>query len=410
MSLPFDNDAEQALLGCLMQSQDAVRWASEWMTASDFHVPSHAHAFAAIDDLWHDGGRVDPVTVAARMRQKGTWVETTSSTLLSFVVNAPATSSLQRYGEIVQRHSLARQGMTLAMGAVEDLQDVTKDPAVIVESLRSNLGTIDSPIAVRDPGDLTLEQLRAKPIEDRSPWVVPGLMRRDWRAMLVGVEGSGKSIILRQIAVCAAHGMHPFAMSDMLGVRTLLVDLENPEDHVQEWVDRIATFCERHGRTVDGRMAIWHRSGGIDLRRRSDRAEFEDVLRRRRPDLVCLGPLYKAYHRTSQESDEQVASEVQDVLDDLRTRHGFGLVLEHHAPKSQGGVRDLLPFGSSLWLRWGELRLSLVPEHKGFPVMSMELKPFSGMRVENSWPHRLTRGRTVPWEGHWPSSEHVIAI
>ena len=47
------------------------------------------------------------------------------------------------------------------------------------------------------------------------------------------------------------------------------------------------------------------------------------------------------------------------MLDDLRTRFGFALVLEHHAPKPRGGRRDLLPFGSQRWLARPELGIRL---------------------------------------------------
>ena len=83
------------------------------------------------------------------------------------------------------------------------------------------------------------------------------------------------------------------------------------------------------------------------------------------------------------------------------------LVIEHHAPKAQGGVRDLAPFGSSLWLRWGEIRMSLTPPDKSFPVRSLELLPFSGSRVEHGWPDRIDRsGNGLPWRGYWAEANN----
>lgn len=190
-------------------------------------------------------------------------------------------------------------------------------------------------------------------------------------------------------------------------MRSLLVDLENPEDHLRDWVDRLASHGEAWQRKTQGRGAVWHRPGGVDLRKRTDRSQLEEVLRRHRPDLVALGPLYKAFRRKGGETDEQAAAEMQEILDDLRTRYSFALVIEHHAPKAQGGVRDLSPFGSSLWLRWGEIRMSLVPPDKSFPVWSLELKPFSGSRVEHGWPDRIDRNRSssgLPWLGYWANS------
>ena len=163
-----------------------------------------------------------------------------------------------------------------------------------------------------------------------------------------------------------------------------------------------------------GRGAVWHRPGGIDLRKRADRGQFEEVLRRHRPELVCLGPLYKSFRRHStRETDEEAASQMQEILDDMRTRYGFALVLEHHAPKAQGGVRDLIPFGSSLWMRWGEIRMSLSPPDKNFPIWELTMTPFSGARVEHSWPDRLDRNRDthgLPWIGYWKNNPEGEAI
>src|SRR5690606_19978943 len=110
--------------------------------------------------------------------------------------------------------------------------------------------------------------------------------------------------------------------------------LENPDD-------AITGSCRKIRATIDqddyepGRAWIWHRPGGFDLRSRALRAEFEANLALVRPDLVCLGPLYKAYQRKANEQDEQASAEVQATLDDLRTRYGFALLLEHHAPQAQ---------------------------------------------------------------------------
>jgi hypothetical protein len=127
--------------------------------------------------------------------------------------------------------------------------------------------------------------------------------------------------------------------------------------------------------------------------------ELESILRRRRPELVAFGPFYKSYSRKASESDEQVAAEVQEVLDDLRTRFSFALVGEHHAPKAQQGHRDLSPFGSSLWLRWPELGLKLVPmvDRPG----ALRVQRWRGDRAEVRWPDELHRDRVWPFVGKY---------
>jgi hypothetical protein len=406
---PHDSDAESAVIGACLNNTAAIRWAAEWLTPGDFYSPQWAMAFSAMVALDKVGRKADVVTVDDQARLQG-YDKPLQAALLCAHADAPTvsgTSGVERYAPIVRRHSVARAGLAIALDAVDAFKDTAKDPDEVVDSLVADLKSIDAHIPTGTPdGFMTFEELLAKPESERSPWIITGLLRRDWRSMFVGPEGSGKTILLRQIAFCAAAGIHPFMgeAKPIKPVRTLLVDLENPEDHLHDWIDKLARQGENWERRTEGRGAVWHRPGGVDIRKRSDRRQFEEVLRQHRPELVSLGPLYKAFRRNHGETDEQAAAEMQEILDDLRTRYGFALVIEHHAPKAQGGVRDLAPFGSSLWLRWGEIRMSLTPPDKSFPVQSLKLLPFSGSRVEHGWPDRIDRersGKGLPWRGYW---------
>ena len=86
------------------------------------------------------------------------------------------------------------------------------------------------------------------------------------------------------------------------------------------------------------------------------------------------------------------------ALDDLRTRFGFALVLEHHAPKGDGGAREMAPFGSQRWLAWPELGLGLYAEKDN---SGLRVERFRGDRMAASWPDKLVRGQAWPFEGVW---------
>src|SRR5690606_19003925 len=107
------------------------------------------------------------------------------------------------------------------------------------------------------------------------------------------------------------------------------------------------------------RLRLLSRTEGVDLRRRSARTELHRAIEEHRPALVVAGPLYKMFSRAPQESDEQAAMGIMQVLDELRGRFGFALVLEHHAPKGSTMARDLFPIGSSAWMRWPEFGWTL---------------------------------------------------
>ena len=66
-SLPFHKESEQALLGCLLNSEySSETWVeiSLMLSANDFYMPAHKVLFEAVDFLDKKGSKVDAVTVA----------------------------------------------------------------------------------------------------------------------------------------------------------------------------------------------------------------------------------------------------------------------------------------------------------------------------------------------------------
>jgi replicative DNA helicase len=99
-------------------------------------------------------------------------------------------------------------------------------------------------------------------------------------------------------------------------------------------------------------------------------------------------------------TDEDAAAQVQEVLDDLRVRYNLAILAEHHAPKGSGGVRDILPFGTSLWLRWPELGIGLERADKNIRSR-LAVKHWREPREEHQWPVYIDWGQTYPWQGVW---------
>jgi hypothetical protein len=396
--LPNDKEAELAIIGMLMVGTTAREYLFQTLSESDFFVPSHGAIFEACRQLHMAGRKIDATTVRDILHTTG-HPAVLASDIISATVDAPSSSHAPEYAEIIARLAVSRRAMELADGAARSLGE-GKHPQAVIDALVTDLNGLDSPILEREPDDVSFQDLLSLPAERRTPWVIPGLLRQDWRCLVVGREGEGKSILLRQIAVAASCGIHPFMAESITPARVLIVDLENPQDEIRRWIERLTVACG--GQTGEGRL--WHRPGGIDLRNRAERADLEGVLRVRRPNLLVLGPLYKAFQSRSNENDEQATAETQHILDDLRTRYGFALLLETHAPHGFSGSRDLRPFGSSLWLRWPEQGISMKPfDWNQVPSRMVRLSRFRGDRTENDWPAGLHWGTSsqLPWQPDW---------
>lgn len=407
--LPHDPDAEQFLIGACLLRRDVIGQVLNIVGPGDFAGAARAETFATIADLWHAGEPVDVHTVATRQGKQGL----DSGELLACQRDVPATGHAEKYARLIAEHNARRRLIDLAATLVDRAYNL-EDPSVTIDNHRAALESVDLP-AGRVPADLMqLDDLLDAPVEDRAPWVVQGLLRADWRVIVVAPEGAGKTLLLQQVAVCAAQGVHPLTFDRVRPVRVLIVDLENPEERIVHGCTPIRTHVRQKTTNYDaGRAMLWHRPGGIDLRSRANVAEFEAVLTAVRPELVVMGPAYKASTRHKGEGWDEGAAAVQRVLDGLRTRFSFALLMEDHAPQSSNGVRDLRPFGSSLWLRWPEIGLKLAPSSEPPAPRALELKRWRGDRLPNGWPNRLEESNTWPWIGVWeggmPRYEEVAA-
>lgn len=391
---PHDLATEHAIIGRMLVRPDAIGEIAALVSAADFYRPEWGSVFTLLVDAWRTG---EPWDGVALQSHAGGLV--TPEEVARLLAGAPAghRRMVERLLDLRVRRDLVRAGAEITAAG----RDLSVDPIAARDVAASVIQAIETPLEpVRDLW--RLDAFMDQP-DDGEPWVIPGLFKAGWRAIVVATEGRGKSWLSRQIATAAASGVHPLMVSDRIEpITTLIVDLENPAGSIADAGRRMRSAAG--DRWAPERAFLWHRPGGINLRTRQDRAKLEAVIAEARPRFVSIGPLYKAYTVSARESDEQAAAEVQSVLDDLRTRYGFALLLEHHAPKATGSVRDILPYGSSLWLRWPELGLKLVPwkDDRGeVHKTKLEVGRWRMDRVPAEWPQRIDRGVNWPWIGEW---------
>ncbi len=216
------------------------------------------------------------------------------------------------------------------------------------------------------------------------------------------------SMLFRGLALGTAQGIHPFTGTRIDRQRVLMVDCENPDDVILEQCTPIERRLRASIPNYD-EDGVWllHAPEGLNLRKRADKTRLEQAIAAVRPSLVTAGPVYKLFRKDG-DSDEDATLDVIHVLDDLRARYGFAIALEHHAPKAQRGVRDLDPFGSSVWFRWPELGVNLAPVPTDETLV--DVGRFRRDRVRALWPDALERqplGSARPWQGQWSSESPV---
>lgn len=207
------------------------------------------------------------------------------------------------------------------------------------------------------------------------------------------------STLLRQIAILAAAGIHPFAFSQIDPVNVLVVDAENSERQWRRAARGLTETATIRGRRDPRQHLALHCVPVMDITRPNGLNQVHRWIDEVKPDLLLLGPLYRVAGGSSLNTDEDVAP-LLAALDSIRDR-GVAMLLEVHAghARSTSGERELRPRGSSALLGWPEFGLGLRRDKKvegRTPTFS--LVRWRGDRDRRDWPARLVRGQVWPWE------------
>lgn len=393
--VPCDLDAEKALLGALIALPERIPDACRIVATTDFYSPAHQATFEALVALHSSGQQVSERAVLSAVQKAGVPMQAAD------VIGMVATVSVgwKAAAETVCDRAERRHVLAVAREAAKQAVDLAVDPWDAASTASVRLAELNRPVDDAPADLVTLDEVADEDPEQTAPWVIPDLLRVGWRAVIVAGEGAGKSWITSQMAVAAAQGVHPWTPTVRFQpCRALIADYENPRDALQTRFRSLRGYArELVGDTYDpSRMRLLHREGGVELRGRRDKSELEAAIAAHRPQIVCAGPVYKMFLKGHREMEEDAVRELIAVLDDLRTRYGFALVLEHHVPQGDDN-RSMRPIGTSLWRRWPEVGIGLPSEDGG---RRLAVEDWRGKRVASKWPLRFDReirGRRWPW-------------
>ena len=120
---PYDQVAEQAILGCILMNKDALNEAMERLEEKDFYRDDHKKIFDAISKLYIEGSPVDILTIKDRLK-KDSYLDKVGgieylSTLPDFV---PITANYLKYIEIVKEKSILRSIIEVGTNMVKTAQ------------------------------------------------------------------------------------------------------------------------------------------------------------------------------------------------------------------------------------------------------------------------------------------------
>ena len=137
---PNDTLAEQAVLGSMLVSKDAVQAAVEVLKEEDFYREDNKEIYAAMMDIYSVGKEIDMITVTEQLKLRGT-LERVGGTqnLATLIDNVPTTSNIERYVEIVEQKATSRNLIKVTSDIMKVSYAQTEELDAIIEQAEKGI-------------------------------------------------------------------------------------------------------------------------------------------------------------------------------------------------------------------------------------------------------------------------------
>lgn len=154
---PYDFEAEQALLGCILLDDRIMQDVMQMITYTDFYRPTYGVIYAEMERMATEGKRIDALTLRDSLGKEQTARLGGEPYLIELSGAAPTSVNWKSYASIVRRDGLYRKlieaGVDItAMGydADEDVESCLAEAASIVNALalQTNSDTLTASTAI----------------------------------------------------------------------------------------------------------------------------------------------------------------------------------------------------------------------------------------------------------------------
>lgn len=337
----------------------------------------------------------------------GKWDESYSVALTdaNVIIIADADSTGRAHARAV-RESLVEHGCTVS---ITEPMDGCKD---ITDQFEAG-GDLNNLVETTPDGDEKRESYGVDVMDavqrtfEAKSFVIPNVLARGDRLLLTGFEGHGKSTLMRQMAVQAAAGIHPWSGKKVPPQKVLFIDCENHPDQVLEsWQDLVGLAARHSAPMEKGQLTIleeWDHE--VDLTSQDGYSWLMERLHAYKPDLICLGPLYNMSSRDLK--DDETVRKIKKAVNDARSIYGTAFIMEHHAPHKgpNDTARSVRPYGSSTFLKWPDFGYGIRPlEEEG--VYEWQKTRFPRVRTRD-FPTHVRWGKKNSDEWFWMPCEEM---
>lgn len=124
--MEYNEDAEKAVLGCILIDDQKFKKVREELTPNDFHDPHHKYIYAAMEDLNDKGVEIDLLTLTDRLKDANLLDIIGGSAYLTDITNyVPTATRILTYAKIVADDAAKRRIKRAAENILKDAENGT---------------------------------------------------------------------------------------------------------------------------------------------------------------------------------------------------------------------------------------------------------------------------------------------
>ena len=150
---PFDESAEQHVLGSLLIDRDAIYKIADQLSTEDFYVARHQRIYGAIYELLQRRERIDPLTVQVELARREELDRVGGAGYLKTLVDlVPTAVEIERHARVVRDKAILRRLLGAATAIAADAYSEPTDMPLVLDKAEQRV------FALRE--DTTNAQLR----------------------------------------------------------------------------------------------------------------------------------------------------------------------------------------------------------------------------------------------------------
>ena len=128
-TMPYNRDAEMALLGCLLIDNEIAAELIEKLTADDFYQESHKFIVLAMQSVFNSRKPIDLVTVSDQLDSDSNLEKAGGIAYLTELAEiTPSAANYKSYYDIVSRDSVNRRLIRASRKIIEEPRRSTSTP------------------------------------------------------------------------------------------------------------------------------------------------------------------------------------------------------------------------------------------------------------------------------------------